>query len=50
MTQSSSDIIVFYLNDTLYNELSLVISGFRAIANHFDNELYYRPNRQKDEL
>lgn len=40
MTQSTSDIVVFDLDDTLYKEVSFVESGFKAVARHLGDMAY----------
>lgn len=40
MTQSTSDIIVFDLDDTLYKEVSFVESGFKAVADYLGDMSY----------
>ena len=40
MTQFTSDIVVFDLDDTLYKEVSFVESGFKAVAGHLGDMSY----------
>ena len=34
-------VIVFDLDDTLYDEINFVKSGFKEIASYLNNECYY---------